>query len=224
MDSKQHLLVLDFDGFLINSYGLLKDTFKTFNLDIGDESRFKNRKKFMKYLGGGKEFLPNLVRYSLPKKKKIRQTLTEMYVEAGTVFPEFTEFLNNAIDNPDIHAGIISRNYTLTPGNTIRSVLRNSKVNEKDLDFVIPVPVGVKKHDILIAMNSSRYKHTWFGGDEVGDYRAATQAEYSQIFIGSYGFDTHERLIKTGEVPKSMISDSPAELIKHFSTRLEELL
>ena len=63
MANKDTLIVLDFDGFLINSYKLLQITFEHFGLDIGDEDRFKHRRKFLKYLGGGKEFLGNLVSY-----------------------------------------------------------------------------------------------------------------------------------------------------------------
>lgn len=224
MSKKKHLVALDFDGFLINSYALLKDTFEYFNLDIGDETRFKNRKKFMKYIGGGKEFLPNLVRYSLPKKKKIRQTLTEQYLENGKIYSGFSEFINYLIEHSAIHVGVLSRNYTLSPGLTIRTVLRNSGIEEQDLDFVIPIPVGVRKNDILIAMNSERYTHSWFGGDEVGDYRAASASNFTQIFIGSYGFDTKKRLIKAGEVPKTLIYDTPKCLVKNFQRKLTESL
>jgi phosphoglycolate phosphatase len=54
---KETLVVFDFDGLLIDSYSLLKNTFKQFGLNIGDQERFKNRRKFLKYIGGGKEFI-----------------------------------------------------------------------------------------------------------------------------------------------------------------------
>ena len=43
---KRLLVVLDFDGFLVNSYAIIRDTMDAFGLDIGDELRFKNRRKF----------------------------------------------------------------------------------------------------------------------------------------------------------------------------------
>ena len=49
---KDVLIALDFDGLLINSYKLLERTFLEYNLDLGEEERFKNRRKFLKYLGG----------------------------------------------------------------------------------------------------------------------------------------------------------------------------
>ena len=66
---KRLLMVLDFDGFLVNSYAILRDTMASFGLDVGDELRFKNRRKFLKYLGGGRELLNNLVGFSLPKTR-----------------------------------------------------------------------------------------------------------------------------------------------------------
>ena len=60
MIRKRLLLVLDFDGLLLNSYALLRDAMASYGLDVSDEERFKNRRKFLKYLGGGKELLNNL--------------------------------------------------------------------------------------------------------------------------------------------------------------------
>ncbi len=138
------LLVFDFDGLLVNSYALIRDTMAAFGLDVGDEARFKNRRKFLKYFGGGKEVVNNLVSFALPKTRKLRNALTECYRAKGEIYPAFNALLNEAIANPAIHCGILSRNYTLEPGPTMRAVLRRSGVQESELDFVIPIPVGVK--------------------------------------------------------------------------------
>ena len=211
MAEKDKLIILDFDGFLINSYQLLKSTFEIFGLDVGDEGRFRHRRKFLKYLGGGKEFLNNLVSYSLPKKKKIRQTLTEIYRQEGCIYPEFTSLINTMIANPKLHVGIISRNFTLNPGLTIRQVLVNSMVEEAELDFIIPLDVGVKKSAVLEGMRSSRYRQCVLGGDEIGDYRAASETGYDSIIIGSYGFDDRIRLVESGGIPPGIICDSADE-------------
>ena len=220
MANKDTLIVLDFDGFLINSYKLLQITFEHFGLDIGDEDRFKHRRKFLKYLGGGKEFLRNLVHYSLPKKKKIRRVLTDIYQERGYIYPEFVPLLNRMIAAPDLHVGVISRNFTHNPGLTIRAVLRNSGVEEKELDFVIPVDVGVKKHAVLEAMRSSRYLECLFGADEVGDFRAATETGYDSIIMAGYGFDNRKRLEAEGQVPPETIFDTPQQLADELECRL----
>lgn len=219
-NKKDILVVLDFDGFLINSYKLLQITFNEFGLDIGDEDRFRHRRKFLKYLGGGKEFMRNLVTYSLPKKKKIRKTLTEIYLAEGHIYQEFVPVLNKMIDTPGIHVGIISRNFTHNPGKTIRRVLRNSHINEENLDFVIPVDTGTKKHDVLEGMKSTRYRKCIFGADEIGDYKAAIETGYNYVLIASYGFDNRKRLINDGQVPENNIYDSPIII----ADRLNKLL
>jgi phosphoglycolate phosphatase len=215
MSSKRLLVVFDFDGVLVNSYALLKDTLNELGLDVGDEDRFKKRRKFLKYFGGGKELITNLVNIALPKKKRIRELLTEYYVSAGRIYPEFGPLINQLIADPKIHCGIVSRNFTLDPGPTIRAVLRNSGVAEDELDFVIPIPVGVKKDDVLLAMRSSRFQHCLLGGDEIGDYRAALAANYNSI-IASYGFDNTKRLLEKGNVPPECIFDSPQEFVEEF--------
>ena len=212
--------MLDFDGFLINSYRLLQITFSEFGLDIGDEDRFRHRRKFLKYLGGGKEFMRNLVTYSLPKKKKIRETLTEIYMSDGRIYHEFVPVINRMISKENIHAGIISRNFTHNPGKTIRRVLQNSHIDEENLDFVIPIDVGVKKRDVLEGMKSSRYRQCIFGADEVGDYKAAIETGYDSIFMASYGFDDKKRLIDEGEIPAGIIYDTPAELVDIMNTNI----
>jgi phosphoglycolate phosphatase len=217
--SRDTLVVLDFDGFLLNSYQLLKVTFEHFGLDVGDEDRFRHRRKFLKYLGGGKEFMRNFVRASLPKRKKIRAKLTDEYVANGRIFPEFVPLLNELIANPAAHVGIVSRNFTYTPGLTIRAVLRNSGVEEQDLDFVIPIPAGVKKGDVLEAMKSTRYRACLFGADEVGDYRAAAETGYEAV-MASYGFDSRKRLLDVARVPDDRIFDCPRSLVESFRRRL----
>ena len=212
---KHLLVVFDFDGLLINSYGLLRDTFDSFGLDVGDENRFKNRRKFLKYFGGGKELVRNLAQIALPKKKRIREALTENYLSSGRIFDSFPPFINHCIEHPNVHTGVLSRNYTLEPGKTIRAVFKNSGVDESNLDFVIPIPVGAKKHDALQAMSSERYKLNLFGGDEIGDYKAATDSGYTAL-MAAYGFDTASRLIKHANVPKDRIFETPDSLVEAF--------
>ena len=218
---KEILVVLDFDGFLINSYRLLQITFEQFGLDIGDEERFKHRRKFLKYIGGGKEFLTNLISYSLPKKKKVRKLLTEVYLEHGRIHEEFAGLVNDMIEDPAIHVGIISRNFTQNPGRTIRTVLNNSDVNDAALDFVVPISAGAKKQAVLEGMQSSRYKKTIFGADEIGDYKAAFETGYDSIIMASYGFDNRERLTRVGEIPEQNICDTPFEVVEQIKRKLE---
>jgi len=219
MPHKRLLVVLDFDGLLINSYALLRDTMASFGLDVGDEQRFRNRRKFLKYLGGGKELLNNLVGMSLPKTRKLRARLTDCYRERGFIYPEFIDVINQMIAEPGIHCGIVSRNFTLRPGPTIRQVLARSGVDDKGLDFVVPVPIGASKVDVLDGMMSGRFREALVCADEIGDYRAACAAGYSSL-IASYGFDAHERLRARGQVPAECLYDTPDALAAALRVRL----
>jgi phosphoglycolate phosphatase len=223
MPLKETLVVLDFDGLLIDSYELLKVTFDKCGLDVGDEGRFQNRRKFLKYIGGGKELIGNLVNLSLPKKNKIREQLTNTYCKQGKIYPEFVTLLNDMIDSPNIHVGVVSRNFTYHPGKTIRHVLKNSKVNEAAMDFIIPISAGVKKGNVLEGMKASSYKHCIFAADEISDYRAAHETGYNKIFMASYGFDTKDRLIKKGEIPEDIIYETPKKLQKKLQKLLLKL-
>lgn len=215
---KRLLVVLDFDGLLVNSYELLRASFAAFDLDVGDETRFRNRRKFLKYFGGGRELVKNLSLAALPRTRRVRATLTEHYLETGRVFPEFVPVINAFIASPIIHVGIVSRNFTYNPGITIRTVLNQSGVAEADLDFVVPIPAGAKKHEVLAAMLASRYRGRLFAGDEIGDWNAACETGYTAL-MASYGFDHRDRLEQKGSVPPGQIFDTPAAL----AARLREL-
>ena len=216
---REVLVVLDFDGLLINSYELLKSTFEHFGLDVGDEERFRKRRKFLKYLGGGRELARNLVRLSLPKEKKIRERLTDEYIDRGRVYSEFEPLLNRLIESPAFHVGVVSRNFTYTPGLTIRTVLRRSGINEQDLDFVIPIPTGAKKGNVLDAMRAARYTLNLFAADEIGDYKAATEAGY-EVLMSGYGFDSRKRLIEEAGTPPEIIFDTPGALAEQLARRV----
>lgn len=218
---KRALLILDFDGLLLNSYTLIERTFIDLDLSLGDESRFRNRKKFLKYLGGGRELLGNLTTFALPKKKRLREALTENYLSFGRVFDVFVPFLNHCICAPSVHVGIVSRNFTLHPGATIRTVLENSGVDHPALDFVVPLPVGVKKTNVLEAMRASCHEISLMAGDEVGDYTAAVAAGYEPV-IGCYGFDDAARLeLRTG-LAAHHLHHEPASVVDFLRRRLLE--
>jgi len=212
---KRLLVVLDFDGLLLNSYALVRQTFAEFDLDVGDEERFRNRRKFLKYFGGGRELLSNLAMVALPKKKRLREVLTRHYMEQARVYGEFVDYINACIDEPTVHVGIVSRNYTVHPGPTIRHVLAASGIRDRGLDFVIPLPIGTTKDEVLAAMTSPAYHVSLLAGDEVGDYRAALAAGYTPV-IASYGFDHRERLRGHGEVPTAALFDTPAALVRRL--------
>lgn len=215
MATRSLLLALDFDGLLIDSYALLAATFRRFELDVGDERRFRNRRKFLKYFGGGRELLGNLANIALPKKKRIREELTAVYRTEGRIFPEFVPLLNACIESCDISVGIVSRNYTLAPGPTIRHVLAASGVQHAGLDFVIPLSVGAKKTRVLEGMRASDDQRAIFVGDEVSDYHAGVEAGYLTL-VGAYGFDDVGRLCDRCGLAESGLYAEPAAVVERL--------
>jgi hypothetical protein len=95
-----------------------------------------------------------------------RERLKSCYHDSGYVYPEFIDVINRMVASPAIHCGIVSRNFTLRPGATICTVLRRSGIDEAQLDFVVPVPVGAKKIDVLDGMLASRYREALLCADE----------------------------------------------------------
>ena len=213
MAEKRALIVLDFDGFLVNSYEVIQGTFERLGLDLGDEERFGNRRKFLKYLGGGKELLRNLVNATLPKRGRLRDLLTEQFVSTGRIHEEFVPYLGEVLEDRSLHVGIVSRNFTREPGPTIRAVLANSGIDEHALDFVVPIPIGASKKYVLQALRSSRFERSVLGADEISDYEAACFAEFDPV-IASYGFDRRERLSGKGNVPEHVIVDTPGAAVE----------
>jgi hypothetical protein len=219
MRDKHSLVVLDFDGFLVNSYEIMRATFEQFGLDLGDEERFKQRRKFLKYIGGGKEILRNLVSYSLPKKRKFREVLTDEFVNTGRVYPAFAPFVNRLVADPAVHVGVVSRNFALRPGTTIRAVMASSGIDEQHLDFVVPIPIGASKVDVLQGMRGGRLERAVLGADEISDFKAAAETGYEPV-IGCYGFDRHARLTKKGGIPEHLIAATPEDAVELLSRAL----
>ena len=205
---RRTLVVFDFDGLLVNSYAVIRDAMARFGLDVGAEERFRNRRKFLKYLGGGKELVPNLVKFALPRKRQLRAALTEEYLNSARVYPEFVSLLNAVIDEPSIQCGILSRNFAVAPGPTIRQVLRYSGVEEEGLDFVIPIPVGARKTEVLAGMRASQAVPALLAADEICDYRAGIAAGY-RCLMATYGFDARHRLLGEGALPPDCLYDTP---------------
>ena len=102
---------------------------------------------------------------------------------------------------------------------TIRTVLRRSGIDEEQLDFVVPVPVGAKKIEVLEGMLATRYREALLCADEIGDYHAACVSGYESL-IGTYGFDARERLLERGEIPAASLYDTPAELADALRRRV----
>ena len=215
MFSEDRLLILDADGTTIDAFDAIRRTFRAHNMDLGDLVRFQKRRHLFKYLGGLKEFPGNLKR-QVGKRRRARliATLTEVYREEASLYPDTASWINALIVAPHLRVGLVTRNITNEPVDTLSRLLMRHGVDLEGLDFLHHVPIKKGKssafHDIRLrfAVNPAL---AYVCGDEKKDYVAA-RANGMHPFIVSYGFEDFQRLVDHIGVPAPLISQSPDEL------------
>ncbi len=213
-DSKK-LVILDADGTVIDAFSAMTKTFDRHKMKLGDLSRFQKRHNLFKYLGGVKEFPSNL-KHQLKKidRQNLIDTLTGVYRNEACLYPGMAEMISRLIAVPDIIVGVVSRNITLDPVNTIGSLLEREGIDVKGLDFLEVIPLKKKKTDTFKQLREKYNINPalcYVCGDEHKDYFSAITSGMNAI-IASYGFESFERLTGKFEIPVELISAEPALL------------
>lgn len=215
MYSKDRLLILDADGTTIDAFGAIERTFAIHNMDIGDLARFQKRRHLFKYLGGLKEFPSNLKRQlGKQKRAKLIDTLTQVYREEARLYNWFGPWINQLISEDGLRVGMVTRNITSEPRETLRHLLKRHNVDAAHLDFLVHLPL---KHDKTPAFRQLRHDlainpaRSYACGDEKNDF-AAAMAAGMHPFMVSYGFEDFQRLSEKVGVPPELISRTPGEL------------
>ena len=110
------------------------------------------------------------------------------------------ELLQRLIAAPDIRVGIVSRNVTIDPEETLAIVLGRFGIDRAGLDFLRCIPLGNGKAPEFRAIREGygiNPLRAYVCGDEYRDYTDANTAGMQSI-IASYGFDgamhRHENL------------------------------
>ncbi len=222
--SKDRLVIFDADGTLIDSFHAVGLAFEQHGMDIGDLHRFQRRRKLLKYLGGLREFPKNLRRQlTKESRRQLKHTLTEIYRAEVSVFPEMAGLLQRLTETPDIRVGIVSRNVTIEPEETVRLVLERHHIDTSRLDFLSCLALGEEKAPLFRRIRESydiNPSRSFACGDESRDYAAAIQAGMHP-WIVSYGFEDHNRLVDDFKIPSEVISRTPAELISRILHALD---
>lgn len=217
--NREQLVIFDADGTTVDAFHAIEETFLRHGMDIGDLDRFQKRRKLFKYLGGLREFPTNLKRqFGKQRRKQLLATLTEVYREEAALYPGIECLLRILLEAPGVRVGLLTRNVTVEPEETLRCLFGRHDIDLREFDYVACLPLSeektgeMKRVRELFAVNPAR---AYACGDEFGDYRAAIGAGMHP-FVVAYGFEDSVRLIDKFGVPSEVISTSPAD----FSERL----
>ncbi len=222
--SPNRLVIFDADGTIIDAFRAIEQTFLQHGMAIGDLERFQKRRKLLKYLGGLREFPTNLRKqFGKQNRKRLLATLTEFYRDEALLYPGIATLLHTLFAEPGIHVGIVTRNVTVEPEETLRRFFARHGIDIRDFDYVACIPLGEDKTGELkrarecLAVNPAR---TYACGDEHSDYLAAIRAGIYP-FVVAYGFEDRERLINDFGVPHELVSASPEEFAERLLHALD---
>ena len=224
MYSRDRLVVFDADGTTIDAFQAIETTFLRHGMDIGDLERFRKRRKLFKYLGGLRE-LPNNLRQQFGKqsRKKLLATLTEVYRHEARLYPGIAELVSTLVETPGIRVGLVTRNITLEPAETLRQLFRRHDIDTRVFDYMSCISLGEDKagpiRDARLCFNINPAR-AYSCGDEYRDYAAAVACGMHP-FIVSYGFEDAERLIAGFGVPADVVADSPMDLAVRLLNALD---
>lgn len=213
--SNKRLIILDADGTTIDAYKAIEKAFSHHGMDLGGEESFQKRHNIFKYLGGLKQFPSNLRKnISKQHRKQIVDTLTDVYRNDATLYSGIPDFIRRLMAAPDVIVGLVTRNITNEPLETLGRLFARHDINIADFDFLVHVPLEEKKtlHFRQIreqfSVNPAR---AGICGDENKDYVAAVNTGMHP-YIVSYGFENYARLTQKFEIPEEIISRTPKEL------------
>jgi phosphoglycolate phosphatase len=213
--SDKRLIILDADGTTIDAYTAIETAFSRHGITLGDEESFQKRHHLFKYLGGLKQF-PSIVKKNIRKQSRrdIVDTLTEVYREEAQLYPGIAELVQSLIAAPGVVVGLVTRNITNEPLETLRQLFARHDIDIGALDFLVHVPLSETKTSQFrqareqFGINPAR---AYVCGDEHKDFLAAI-ATGMHPFMVSYGFESRRRLTAKFEVPEDVISRTSEEL------------
>ncbi len=224
MFQHKRLIILDADGTTIDAYPAIEEAFSQNGMTLGDEASFQKRHHLFKYLGGLKEF-PSILKKNMRKqgRQKIVSTLTDVYRTEASLYPGIAQLITSLIAAPDIVVGLVTRNITIEPLDTLRLLFARHDIDVDELDFFDHVPLSEGKTG-QFRLTRERFginpACAYICGDEYKDYLAATRTGMHPFMV-SYGFEDHDRLTQKFSVPDEIIARTPAELCSRVRHALD---
>ncbi len=213
--NNKRLLILDADGTTIDAFKAIEEAFDRHGLSLGDEGRFQKRHNLFKYLGGVKEF-PSILKKSVRKKTRgeLIDTLTEVYRSEAQLYPGIAGLIKSLVATPDVTVGLVTRNITNEPLETLRQLFARHDLDIDALDFLVHIPLKEKKTASFRAIRERfdiNPARGYICGDEHKDFHAAVNAGLHPFMV-SYGFEDYDRLTEKFGVPGEIIARTSEEL------------
>lgn len=213
--NRDRLVIFDADGTTVDAYHAVEQSFQRHGMTLGDLERYQKRRKIFKYLGGLREF-PNNLRQQFGKqsRKQLRSTLTEYYRHEARLYPGIDALLSLLIATTNVRVGLVTRNVTLEPEQTLRCLFRRHDIDLDDFDYFACIPLSADK---TLHFKDARERFSinpalaYACGDEYSDYKAAIGAAMYP-FVVAYGAEDRVRLKNVFGVSPDLILSSPAEL------------
>lgn len=222
--NRDRLVILDADGTTIDAFHAVQQSFLRHGMVLGDLERFQKRRKLFKYLGGLREFPNNLRRqFGKQSRKRLLSTLTGFYREEARLYPGVASLLRTLLSARDVRVGVVTRNVTIEPQETLRRLFSRHGIDTREFDFLVCLPLGEDKtpHFRLVrevhAVNPAR---SYACGDEYSDYRAAVGAAMHP-FVVAYGVEDRLRLKDVFGVPDELIVPSPEAFSRNLLHALD---
>jgi hypothetical protein len=131
------------------------------------------------------------------------------------LYPEFSNYLGNGDNTRNLELNIVSRNYSLSPEETIRIIIENSGVDPTIFRMIRAIPPKKKKTRVLREMVSEWGKNVVAFDDEVSGFKSIRKAGITNYRIATYGFDSRLRLIGKG-VESTRLVSSPEEVCHYL--------
>jgi phosphoglycolate phosphatase len=211
--SDKRLIILDADGTTIDAFSAIASTFSQHGMVLGNEDSFQKRHNLFKYMGGIKEF-PSNIRKQLRHRARLIETLTAVYRDEAQLYPGIAGLIQRLISAPDVLVGIVTRNITNQPLDTLNQLFRRHGIDVHQLDFLHHIPLKQNKIQTFQDLREHFGVNpalSYVCGDEHKDYDAALAAGMHPFMV-SYGFEDHQRLVDKFSVPETLIARTPAEL------------
>lgn len=222
--SDKRLIILDADGTTVDAYTAIEAAFTRHGITLGDEESFQKRHHLFKYLGGLKQF-PSIIRknFRAQRRQEIVDTLTDVYRAEAQLYPGIAALVQRLIDAPDVVVGLVTRNITNEPLETLRQLFRRHHIDVDALDFFVHVPLADTKAAQFrqareqFGINPAR---AYVCGDEHKDFVAAMSTGMHPFMV-SYGFESRARLTNKFDIPEEIIAATPGELSRRVLHALD---